>query len=203
MHKTLFWASIASLVILLGIELGASYDTASRQIALAVTDGAVVAFLFIIRRSFSEREQALLTMIAIAAALGVWFDALGNFAHLYGKILWWDRVAHGFGAAAATVMAAGLLLRAEVRSRLRMTPGMHMFVAVSIGMLFTVLYEISELIGDELYPALHRITDLHDTADDLRWNLIAAIPAAIIVVAVARRANLISSQNRTEKPSGE
>lgn len=190
MSRIVFWISVASLVALLGIELATDYDEPARQLALAFTNISVIAIVFLIRRSFTEQERVLLALIGVAAALGVWFDALGNFVHFYARFFWWDRVAHAFGSAAAAVMSAGLFLHFELKKLIRLPYRFHVLVAVSVGMLFAVLYEISELVGDELFN-LHRISDLYDTADDLRFNLLATIPAALIVVLVAKRSKLL------------
>lgn len=190
MPRIIFWLSAASLVILLGIELGTSYDEPARQIALAFTDLSVLVMIFLIRRSFTAQEKVLLAMIGVAAALGIWFDALGNFVHFYARFFWWDRVAHSFGSAAAAVVSAGLFLHLELKKLIHLTPWLHVLVAVSVSVFFTVLYEISELFGDEWFN-LHRITDFYDTADDLRFNLLATVPAAIIIVFVAKRLKLI------------
>jgi hypothetical protein len=99
-------------------------------------------------------------------------------------------VAHSFGSAAAAVMSAGLFLHFELKKLIRLTSWFHVLVAVSVSVFFTVLYEISELFGDEWFK-LHRVTDMYDTADDLRFNLLATIPAALIVVFVAKRLKLI------------
>jgi hypothetical protein len=183
--------SLTSLVLLLGIELFTNYDTGPRQLALALTNAAAMAAIIALSRAFDTKSASLYGLLAVAIALGVWFDAMGNFVHFYARILWWDRVAHAFGTAAVTVAAASLLVRLQQWGKIRLTPGFHVLFAVSLGALAAMLYEISELIGDELFD-LHRVTDLFDTADDLQWNLLAAIPAALIVVWFARRKKLLT-----------
>lgn len=46
--------------------------------------------------------------------------------------------------------------------------------AISITTTLSALYEISEYIGDAVYPT-NRVTGLFDTSDDLLWNFLAAV----------------------------
>ncbi len=186
MPRALRLLALVSLIILLGIELLTSYDTGPRQLALSLTNLAAIVVMLWLGRLFDRASAGLYALLAVAVALGVWFDALGNFVHFYGRFLWWDKLAHGFGTAAVSVGFAALLARLESRGALHLKPGLHVLFAVALGMLAASVYEVSELIGDQLFH-LERIIDLYDTADDLMWNLIASIPAAALTVWVARR----------------
>lgn len=176
--------------VLLIIELGSRYDTLIRQCALAVTDVVGTAFLFIVARRFVKSGQPLPWVVSWLAVTGIWFDAAGNFAKLYGTIVWWDKLAHFVGTAA---LAGGLWLAVRAyQQRLggRWTAAFLGLIAVSFSILLSVLYEISEYLGDLVFST-RRVTDLFDTSDDLLWNLLAAVIVVILFTwYYARRANI-------------
>src|SRR5690606_7744630 len=106
-----------------------------------------------------------------AVAIGIWFDAMGNFLSLYSKILWWDKLAHAVGAAALAVAFVVLFLHLRLHAIVSMSNRMLAFVVIAVVSLFSTLYEISEYLGDQ-FSDTHRVTDLFDSPDDMMWNLI-------------------------------
>jgi len=180
MGKKVYWLSIISLIVLIAIELIGNYDRLSRQVALSFTALVVLALILFIKRYFINSDK-LLGATALAASLGVWFDALGNFWQFYTKFLWWDKVAHGVGAASTAVAVASFFLILQQRGKLQMSLRMHWFVWVSVTMLLAGIYEITELFGDEWF-GLDRLIDIYDTPDDLRWNLLGAMIASGVMV---------------------
>lgn len=170
--------ALGSLVVLIAIELGTRYDTWPRQAVLALSAFGTIVLYFLVARAL-ERTQGIILPSSVAwlAALGVWFDAAGNFAHLYARVLFWDRLAHLVGAFALAAALAIVLKTLESLGKIRLGRfGLGLF-AVSITVLLAGIYESSEFIGDRLF-ATHRVTDLYDTADDLLWNLGGAILGA-------------------------
>lgn len=164
---------MASLLILLGIELLYHYDSWSRQLALSLTNvlggGGFAVLWKVLRRKGIELHW--LSAIFIAAA--IWFDAMGNFLFLYRDLLWWDRVSHLVGSIAPAFVISTILLQLRTAGRI-VSPSWWMnFSALASAMLLSVLYEISEYLGDLWLPT-HRVTDVFDTPDDLLWNLIGA-----------------------------
>ncbi|MBI3957139.1 MAG: hypothetical protein HY340_04100 [Candidatus Kerfeldbacteria bacterium] len=181
-NRLLSLTGYASLIVLLVLELVLRYDSWVRQIALAITNIITIIVLLIVSRYLRRRGFALPWAVVWFSALGVWFDGMGNFIHYYANIAWWDKIAHGVGAGA---LAAGIVVLLDTliqRGKILLGPVMKFMVAVSLTVTFSVLYEISEYIGDTIYPT-NRVTGLFDTADDLLWNL----GAAVMVVLVAER----------------
>lgn len=163
--------AFASLVVLFFLETFLSYDTRVRQIALSVTDVFAFLVLLWLRQRLHRLDAQLAWPVAWSAAAGVWFDAMGNFLHLYGRLLWWDKLAHAVGAAAAA-LALWQMLRALRRlGRIVLSDRLTALFAAALAAGLTVLYEISEYIGDLLFQT-HRVVDLYDSPDDLLWNAV-------------------------------
>ncbi|MBI3115676.1 MAG: hypothetical protein HYZ09_04275 [Candidatus Kerfeldbacteria bacterium] len=163
--------------VLLGIELIARYDTLERQIALAVTNVVGTGLLIFIGSRFIRAGSRLPAAVSWLAVAAIWFDAAGNFAHLYANIAWWDKLAHVVGTA-AVAGAVWLSFKLFLENRRLSLPAFHHWLyAVSVAMLLAGLYEVSEYVGDWLFDTV-RVTDLYDTADDLLWNFLAAAGAA-------------------------
>lgn len=187
MKRSHLIAILAVQCLLLGIELLTRYDTLIRQLALASTNILATAMLVIILRRFQQAGRLVPPAAAWLAVAGVWFDAAGNFANLYASIVWWDKLAHLVGTAA---LATGLWLVLEAvcdRRSIRLTAFQFGLSVLGFAMLLAVLYEISEYLGD-LVVATHRVTDFYDTADDLLWDLLAAL-AVICLMPKFRRRN--------------
>lgn len=174
-------SALWSLVFLIGIELATRYDTWPRQIVLAISAAATLAIYLAVERILARRGVPLPAAVAWLAALGVWFDAAGNFAHLYARVLYWDRLAHGVASFALAAALSVILVTLEQQGKIRLGRfGIALF-AVSLTVLLAGVYESSEFIGDRLFDT-HRVTDLYDTADDLLWNLGGAIGGAMMVL---------------------
>ena len=170
------------LAVLLPIELFARYDTMVRQIALSVTCLAAILILVVVSRWLRLRGGTLPGISALSAAAGVWFDAMGNFVHFYARFSWWDQLAHGVGTAAVALGILAIVQTLIQRGDLRMGRAWMGMTAVCMAVTSSVLYEISEYLGDVVYPT-NRVTGLFDTSDDLMWNTLAAA----LVVALALR----------------
>lgn len=173
-------------VVLLLIELGTRYDSMVRQGALALTNIGGTALLFIVARRFARAGQPLPGVVSWAAVAGIWFDAAGNFAGLYGTIVWWDQLAH-FAGTAAVAGGVWLVLRTMMTRRgWPLTAASHGLLTISVTVLLSVIYEITEYLGDLLF-ATRRVTNLYDTADDLLWNLLAAVVVTLLFARYYRR----------------
>ncbi|MDD5567168.1 MAG: hypothetical protein PHH01_03140 [Patescibacteria group bacterium] len=177
--------AFVSLVVLLVIELATKYDTWPRQVALSITNLVGGGIYLVIFFSLRRRGIALPWIIAWLVAAGIWIDGLANFQHLFGRILWWDKLAHFVGSMAPTAMFWAVLSEFHKKSLLRLPSWLTNIVSISLTMLIVVIYEISEYIGDQFFPT-HRITDLYDTADDLMYNLLGAIIVVIFCILIAR-----------------
>lgn len=173
-------SALWSLAFLIAIELTTRYDTWPRQIVLAISAAATLVIYLALERFLARRGVPLPAAVAWLAALGVWFDAAGNFAHLYARVLYWDRIAHGVASFALAAALSVVLITLEQQGKIRLGRfGIALF-AVSMTATLAGLYESSEFIGDRLFDT-HRVTDLYDTADDLIWNLGGAVAAVLVI----------------------
>ncbi len=180
-NNILTFVAFLSLVVLLVIELATHYDSYSRQVALSVTNivgGGVYLIVFL---KLKKRGIILPWIASWLVAMSIWADAMGNFLHLFGDILWWDKLAHGVSSIAPAVVVWIILYELDKRGLIFMPVWLRHLVTVALVVLLSVLYEISEFVGDSFFPT-HRVTDLFDTADDLMWNLLGTIIGVIIAV---------------------
>ncbi len=183
MSRWVHWISLGSLLVLLPIELLSSYDTSVRQQALAVTNISAIGLLLLIGRWLNKKGIQLPAAVTLLVAMDVWFDAAGNFAHLYGRFNWWDQLSHTVGTAAIAPALIAITIALQRQGKISLPSWLHWVFSVSVATALAALYEVSELIGDELFTT-HRITDLYDTADDLRFNITAAAIAAFIALKI-------------------
>jgi len=160
--------------ILLLIELFTHYDSWDRQVALSITNAAGIAAILLLSRYFQQHGSTMPATASIALALGVWFDAAGNFAHLYGRISWWDKLAHGVGSAAVALALWYIFALMVKQGRLALSRVWRSVLTISMATTIASLYEISEYLGD-LWFRTHRVTDVYDTPDDLLWNTLAVL----------------------------
>jgi hypothetical protein len=188
MNKSLTVVGYASLVALLALELVLRYDTWVRQIALAITNVATVGALLILHQYMRKRGTTLPWLVVWFAALGVWFDGMGNFLHFYANISWWDDLAHAVGTGALTAGIAVLVELFQKTGIIVLGPKLRVLFVISVATTLSVVYEISEYIGDTVYPT-NRVTGIFDTASDLLWNMVAAVFIACIAYRISARSN--------------
>ncbi len=188
LHRRMILVAYTSLAVLFAIELLTRYDTWIRQVALSVTNLVAFAALIVFGRQLAKRNTAMPWSVAWWVAIGVWFDAAGNFAHLYARFPWWDKLAHAVGSAALAFALVVLLQALQRQGRLHAGKFLFGVFAVSLTTLLSAMYEISEYLGDQWF-ATHRVTDLFDTADDLLWNLLATVVAVVIAMALRKRSD--------------
>lgn len=175
-----------TFVILLFLELTLRYDSWVRQIALALTDILSLLTLLIVRRYMNTRGHQLPWAVVWLVALGVWFDGMGNFLHFYANISWWDNLAHAVGTGA---LAAGIFVLVQMfqnKGTIVLGPKLRAVFVISVTTTLSAIYEITEYIGDTIYPT-NRITGIFDTASDLMWNFLAAVVVAFAATQFSKR----------------
>lgn len=181
----------ASLIILIALDLLLRYDTWVRQIALSVTGVFALLALLGLRNYMLRMGSHLPWPVVWFVALGVWFDAMGNFVHFYANIPHWDKLAHFVGTAAVTLGVIVVLRSLAAHGKILLGPKMLSLFAVSLAMTFSALYEISEYVGDSFF-ATHRVTSRYDTASDLLANLAGAVVLAFVAHLQARKTRPIA-----------
>lgn len=171
---------LGTLVVLLFLELGINYDSLDRRLALAITD-LISAGIFLVLYFFLKKKYGIiLSWIVLAVgALGVWLDAIGNFAYFYSRYYWWDDVAHFGGTLAFAVGAFVVVAKLNEKRIIQLSQFAQGFFSVALTMLFASFYEITELWGDFLFN-MTRIGTRWDTATDLHWDLVAAVLVVLV-----------------------
>ena len=185
-NRLLSLLGYGSLLVLLILELALRYDTWVRQIALSITNISTIIALVILSRYLRNRSAMLPWTVIWFSALGVWFDGMGNFVQYYATVPWWDKLAHAVGSGA---LAAGIFVLVELfqwRGTILLGKKLRVVFIVSITTTLSAIYEISEYIGDSVYPT-NRVTSLFDTADDLLWDFVAALVVVLCAMWIARK----------------
>ncbi len=195
LNRILFYLSIFSLVVLFFIEIFSNYDTTTRQIALSLTCAAVIIILLIIFRVVRSKLNIELPFyVAWVAAVGVWFDALGNFAGLYGKIIWWDKLSHAVGSGAMAIALFVIFYELNKQGKIKLGRFNLSLYIVSLTTFLSAVYEVTEYLGD-LWSESMRVTDLYDTCDDLMWNIIATVIIVLILNIIKKPDNNLPGAN--------
>ncbi|MBU1148488.1 hypothetical protein KKI23_00175, partial [Patescibacteria group bacterium] len=121
----------------------------------------------------------------------VWLDAIGNFAHYYADLAWWDDFTHVIGTMAVTIAIFVSLYYLNKFQKIKLGRFALPLFSVAVSMLLASFYEVTEYWGDLMF-ATNRIGEKFDTASDLQWNLLGAV----IVVLVA---NLVNKNRLAKK----
>jgi uncharacterized membrane protein YjdF len=120
---------------------------------------------------------------------GLEVDALGNYFHMYGREfgpLHYDEFAHLTIQVLATPIIVWLMREALERFGHRLSLGFTTFFAGTTIFSLSAFYEVIEL-WDEVYFNGHRIWSLHDTANDLQFDLFGIVLGSLLAYALLRR----------------
>lgn len=148
-------------------------------LGLLVTSIATLMVVEAIYYNFRRKGILLPLLPYLLAGIGLWFDALGDVAHLYGNFAWYDQFMHLLGG--GIVMSLSLAVFSNSEKKLSASIFMVLIAALAFTALFGSLYEIEEYLEDQLYHGRQlRLGDGPDTASDLMWNLIGGVGIGII-----------------------
>lgn len=165
---------LSAQFLLLGLELGMSYDPLGRQLALAVTNIVTTGGLFWLDQRLRRQGGGLSAVTWVLALTAVWVDGLSNFQHLYGQFWWWDRFTHTLGGMAVT----GLFIDWSIeRGRLSKPPvpaAAAILLGFLLGQFLGSMYEVSEWLGDWWF-ATERVRGPFDAPRDLFFNLVGGV----------------------------
>jgi len=187
LNKNLIFFFLGTLVILIFLELGIDYDILDRRIALATTAIFSGGGFLIVYYLLKKKYQIILPwFVALAVVLGVWIDAIGNFAYFYSKYGWWDDFTHFIGSLALALILFYIFYQLNKKGIIKLGRFNLNLLVVSVTMLLVALYEISEFIGDLLFNT-QRIGARYDTASDLTYNLLGALLVVFIGDLIVRR----------------
>jgi hypothetical protein len=144
--------------------------------------GVLLLFFYCYFRFRQNISAPPLVIFCLAMAVGV--DVLGNFFGLYnhrfGPLKDFDEFAHMTGSGFSAVAVIWLLRASTRRMGFRLPQAMLTFFGVTVTFSYCAWYEILELWDELFYGDFQRIWTLHDTANDLQWDL-----AGVVVFALA------------------
>jgi hypothetical protein len=146
----------------------------------------LTAFYGFVRARYNLVVPPLLLAFVL---VGLEVDALGNYFHIYGSQfgpLHYDEFAHLTIQVLATPIIVWLMREALERFGHQLSLGFTTFFAGTTIFSLSAFYEVIEL-WDELYFNGHRIWSLHDTANDLQFDLFGIILGALLAYALLRR----------------
>ena len=113
-------------------------------------------------------------------------DAAGDFFHLYGKITWWDQVAH-YGVSAIMAFTLFAVINAfwidKFKYSLLFKEGrlkLALFLAATSSISLGAIYEMEEYLEDVLFHT-NRLGPGTDTANDLTMNVAGVLTMVTII----------------------
>lgn len=112
-------------------------------------------------------------------------DFSGDFFHLYGSWLPYDRLAHMLSGVILASLLYSLFNRISWAKKWRYPLSINLMLALGADILFAVSYEIEEYTEDILYHT-SRLGNGFDTVNDLLMNLIGAATALTLVYFLTR-----------------
>ncbi len=120
--------------------------------------------------------------------LAVGMDVLGNLLGFYTTTpLFWgiryDEFTHVAGSACSLVPVMWVFQTTTRRMGVRLPADMVAFICTCITFSLCAWYEILELWDELLGKHTYRIWSTHDTPEDLQWDLVGIVLAALIGVA--------------------
>lgn len=183
------WTKLAifSLLALLIVEWVAKYDTVQRQIALSITDLFVIVIFYAVYRRLKNKYQIILPgYMAWVAALAVWLDAAGNFAHFYVKYFWYDKMTHFEASLSLMIPLFYVFYQLNQKGYIKLNLFHIILYPLSITMLLASVYEITEWLGDMWFNT-YRVTGRFDSPTDLAANLSGALAVALFGIWVTRK----------------
>ena len=137
------------------------------------------------RNQFALRIPLSL-LILVVLALEV--DALGNVFHLYGTMVGpirYDELAHLLVQTLATPLVIWIAREWCDRSGIRVPLGLSTFCAASVMFSLSAFYEVLELWDERVFGG-QRIWSLHDTTEDLQWDLCGIVLGVLLMQLVLR-----------------
>ena len=128
---------------------------------------------------YLKRSDLPPTLPYLLAAIGLWIDALGDMAHMYGKYAWYDQFAHLFGG--AVLMSLAILLLMSLLEKGGIPILLALFICLSFASFAGNFYEIEEHLEDRFYHGRQvRLGDGPDTVDDIILNTLGGIAVGLI-----------------------
>lgn len=146
----------------------------------------LLAFYGFVRDRFDVAVPPMLLVLVLA---GLEVDAVGNYFRMYGNQfgpMQYDEFAHLSIQVLVTPVIVWLTSAALEKFGQRLSLGFTTFFAGVVIFSLAAFYEIIEL-WDELFFNGHRIWSMHDTANDLQFDLCGIVLGALLAFALLRQ----------------
>ena len=155
-------------------------------LGLIVTSLGTFAIIEAVYYGFWKRGFGLPVLPYYFIAFSLWFDAVGDIGHYYGRVEWYDQVAHILGGAAVMSVALGIF--SKYREKYKMPLLAMILICLAFTALLGDLYEIEEYLEDALYHGRQvRLGNGPDTANDLMLNLLGGALTGIIYLTLRKK----------------
>ena len=142
-----------------------------------------------------------LLLVFVFAAVQV--DALGNYFKMYGRQfgpVQYDEFSHMAVQALVTPIIVWLAWGALEKFGYCLSLGLTSFFAATTIFSLSAFYEIIEL-WDEVYFQGQRIWSIHDTANDLQWDLLGIVVGTLLANVLLRTLAVHPRPAWTNRPS--
>ncbi len=168
-----------SLLAQLPLTIFLPYDAIAARSSLSLEALAAFLVIFLVRRRLRRRDIELPWIVPFLFVADIWLNATANFLNFYTRFFYWDNLAHFLGTSVVTVGILVILKILQQRGMINMGGLFLAIVALSLAMSLSVIYEIFEYTGDQLFGT-HRVTGLYDTSSDLLLNTSGALLVIIL-----------------------
>ena len=145
--------------------------------------------LFMTQQPLGAAGLVIIVLMGICAGFAPWVAPYDPLTVDYGTMLGpmrYDELAHLLVQAFATPLVIWIAREWCERAGLSIPLGLSSFCAASAMFSLSAFYEVLEL-WDELVFGGQRIWSLHDTAEDLQWDLFGIVLGVILTKLVFRR----------------
>jgi hypothetical protein len=162
----------------------------------------VVLFLIEAVSKYVERKNFDIAIgpAAFLITLQIAVDATGDMAHLYGRFIWFDQLLHFTGGFVITFLTTGMYRALFEKQRVMPLPRGEIIISgLGVGMIGAMIYEGEEYLED-LLTGSHRLGDGFDTADDIVFDLLGGLLAAVLVVGIPMLTTRRHPRAAQEKP---
>jgi hypothetical protein len=141
---------------------------------LAQIAATMVVSIWLENRFLAQGGLSWLTHLIVVSV--TWADTLGTAGHLYEHFVAYDKITHLLGVAAITAASADVFGCMARRGTLSWSLSTRLLVAVGIGVLLGVAWEVYEYLGDDVFQ-----TGRHKGAADTIYDLISDTAGALVV----------------------
>jgi hypothetical protein len=186
------WPARIILVTIIVVEALAALDIVPIETQFTwkglIMQSVVVLILIEAANKYIERKKFDIAIGpgAFLVTLQIAVDATGDMAHLYARFIWFDQLLHFTGGFVISFITTGMYRALFEKQRVKPLPRGEIIVSgLGVGMIGAMIYEGEEYLED-LLTGSNRLGDGFDTADDIVFDLLGGLLAAVLVVGLPK-----------------